>query len=78
MWFAERRKEISKKMDYIGYNKIEKNLLLLFYYNPLELITKGYLKFEEEIANQLGLVKCNEALEKTEKSLKELVEKLNK
>jgi hypothetical protein len=64
MNLKERKKEISKKLDYIGYNEKQKKRALKINYNLKKIISKGYLDFEERVNNYYQLIKNNKEYEK--------------
>jgi hypothetical protein len=47
--FRQRKKDLSKKLEYLGFNKEEIEASLKLHYGLIGMVTKNYIKFEKKI-----------------------------
>jgi hypothetical protein len=55
--FKERKKYISEKLDYLGYNEKQKRKSLRFHYGLISRITRNYVDFERLVCNDYEKIK---------------------
>jgi hypothetical protein len=60
MNIKQRKKEISEKLDYLGYSQRQIKTALKVNYNFKKILNREYLDFEERVNNYYSFVKNNE------------------
>lgn len=71
MFFKQRKKDLSEKLEYLGYDKKSIDKMIKESYNFLGIFTSFYLGFEERINQKFNIKKNNEILKTQEAIYKE-------